>query len=482
MKADRGICYYPTDIIKSLNDYILANLELFPTTNKECKKASDVFVNDILQINEIAGQYLPILNYNGIISRKWRQKLKFKESLALDDYLEVLTKISHETDEEEKKENKKRIGLIYEKLAEQLPNLPLPKKENLSDWANNNKILAKNGDFYYPNELSYVTIDGFNASNLIFINKPTSKINELFKLWRVKIIDKVIPKISNSKVEIEDLRKQLKHISPLVALVALKELKNRKEWESKYKKINQKLSEISFYETTEIYISYGNEEDEQQQSTYADGNKFYYIGNWYKPRVLDGLVEPLCKFLDIRDADRILTVLLSDTFLEGLKYLKEKGFETSLIPEHLINPKEEEKVPNQWNRNYNQTDEDLGKKGEMIVFEELKRIYSNKYGQSIKETEDGFTIGRKLNVIWHNKSRNTIKDHDFKIIENNKEIYIDSKATPFGKNVEKVSLYISGNELNLMENAEKYLIARVYNVNENYSIEFVKLEIDKFAN
>ena len=462
--------------------WTIENLELFPTTNKQCKKASEIFNNNATQIKEIAGKYLPILDYSEVVSPEWQEVLKFKKQIELDDYLEVLTKISQETDEEEQKENKKRVSLIYEKLAELLPNLHLSEKEKLSEWANENKILAKNGNFYLPNELSFVAIDGFNADKLIYPEKVSDeKIIELFRCWKVNIVDKnnVYPKFSNTISLMESLKNQLEYIAPLIALVAVEKSKSQKEWQDKYQRIINKLSEISFYETSEIHISYGNEQDVQERSTWADGNKFYYVGNWAKPRVLDGLVEPLGKFLSIRYEERILTVLLSDTFSEGLKYLEEKGFDTSLIPKDLTNPEIEARFPNQTNRVYNQSDEDLGKKGEMIVFEELKRIYSDKYGQTIEEVENGFTIGENLKVIWRNKTENTTANHDFKITENGREIYIDSKATPYGKNVEKVALYISGNELNLMENAEKYLIARVYNAFGNPSIEFVKLKIDK---
>lgn len=463
--------------------WVIENIELIPTVQQKCLKSTDVFANSIPQIREIAGKYLPILDYDGIISPEWMDLLKLKEQLKLEDYLEVLTKISQEIDEEEQKENRKRISLIYEKLSEILPNLHPSQKEPLRRWGEENRLLAKDGDFYLPKELSLVTIDGFNANNLIYTEKKdTGGFVELFRLWGISIIDKVTPKFSNSTITQESLKRQLYLIAPLLALVAVEKSKSKKEWEDEYKRINQRLSEISFFETTEIQLSYGDGSDLQRRSSYADRNSFYYVGNWYKPRILDGLVEPLCKFLKIGYAERILTVLLSDFFSEGLKYLEEKGFNCSLIPEHLTNPKEEKRVPNQDNREHNQSDEDIGKKGELIVFEDLKRIFSNKYGQSIEEIENGFIIiGSNLKVIWRNKSENTTADHDFKIIENNKEFYIDSKATTYGKNVEKVALYISGDELNLMEKAEKYLIARVYNVFGNSSVEYVRLQIDDIA-
>lgn len=462
--------------------WVLTHFSIFPIQSKECKKASEVFNNSIPQIKEISGKYLPLLDYTGIISAQWQEILKFKEQLKLDDYLTILTKIWQDTEltEEEQKENKKRVFLIYQKIAELYPNLHLNDKSKLKDWSNSNKLLARDGKFYLPKDLSIVTIDGFNADYLIYTeNKVDESIISLFDFLGVKVIDKVTPKFSNSMVSQESLRKQLEYIAPLIALVAVEKSKNKKEWEEEFSRICRKLSEITFYETTEILLTYGNEQDQQQRSTYSEGNKFYYVGNWYKPRVLDGLIEPLCKFLNIRYAERILTVLLSDLFMEGLKYLEEKGFDTSLIPESLKNPEIVERIPNQTNRQYNQTDEDLGKKGEMIVFEELKQIYYQKYKQPIINTERGFRIDGSVEVIWRNKSENTTTNHDFKIIEKEREIYIDSKATTYNKNVEKLALYISGNELDLMEKAEKYLIARVYNaMSDNSTVEFIKIQLD----
>lgn len=462
--------------------WVFNNLPIFPVQSKECKKASEVFNNAIPQIKEISGKYLPILDYSGVISAQWQEILKFKEQLRLDDYLTILTKIwqDKELTEDEQKENKKRVYSIYQKLAELYSNLHISDKSKLKEWSNSNKLLARDGKFYLPKELSFVTIDGFNADNLIYTeNKVEDRVISLFEFWGVKVIDKVTPKFSNSMVSQESLRKQLEYIAPLIALVAVEKSKNKKEWEDEFSRISKKLSEITFYETTEILLTYGNEQDQQQRSTYSEGNKFYYVGNWFRPRVLDGLIEPLCKFLNIRYAERILTVLLSDLFMEGLKYLEEKGFDTSLIPESLKNPELEERIPNQTNRQYNQTDEDLGKKGEMIVFEELKYIYSQKYKQPIINTESGFRIDGSVDIIWRNKSGNTTSNHDFKIIERGREIYIDSKATIYNKNVEKLALYISGNELDLMEKAEKYLISRVYNaMSDSPTVEFIKMQLD----
>lgn len=463
------------------NDWFIENYSIFPTTQKTCLKVSEVYSNAITEILEIAGNHLPVFDYDGAIPPDWKNYLKFIKKLTVDDYLLILNRIWSENsqDEQLQKENQKRIGLIYEKLA--LENFHSSESERIKQWATSNKLLAKNGtDFYYPKDLQLVRISGFNENTLAFADEKNEHIVELLRLFGVSIIDKVTKHIPNSKVEIKDLKHKLLQVSPLIALVAVEKSKNRKDWETEFSRITNKLSAICFFQTSEIYLSYGDNEGKQKRSSWAEENEFYYVGKWYSPRVLDGLIEPLGKFLNIRYAERILTVLLLETFAGGIEYLKEKSLDISLIPDELLNSKEPEtNTNNQNNRDYNQSDEDLGRAGELFIYGELKRIYTQKYGQPIEETKTGFKIGSNVEVFWVNIFKESFENHDFKVVELNKEIYIDSKATPYGKNVEKVALYISGNELDLMERAEKYLIARVYNAtSENATIEFVRLQID----
>ncbi|MCX2478369.1 hypothetical protein OQY15_04660 [Pedobacter sp. MC2016-15] len=476
--------YLSSEQLKSQNcpsnyfQWILENVSIFPTLNKKCYKATEVFANTA-DIKALGGKYIPVLDYDQTLSPEWRDALNFKYHLTLDTYLEILSKIWQDTDlsESEQIENKARVGVIYDKLSQ--IELHETDKDKISGWALKNKLLANNGkDFYNPNELSIVVEEGFNASSIIYVRKSNSEILELLRLFGVRIIDKVIPSISNSKVEIQDLKTKILQITPLIALVAVEKSRNKKEWEIEFERINKKLSNIRFFETEEIFLSYGNEADKQRRSSWAEDDNFYYVGKWFSPRVLDGLVGPLGKFFSIRYAERILTVLLLETFEGGLEYLREKGYEISLIPNELMSPSYQEVVLlNQSNRVYNQIDEDLGKQGEIFVFKELKRIYSNKYNQPIQDTLTGFKIDDKIEVFWRNISGTTTTDHDFKIVDLGDQIYIDSKATAYDKNVEKLALYISGNELSLMEAADKFLIARVYNAtSEKPTMELVKLE------
>ncbi|MBD2458616.1 DUF3883 domain-containing protein [Nostoc sp. FACHB-87] len=493
--------YGSTTKVENYFYWSLENSKFIPTTQKTCLKASDVFSSSIRKIKEIGGKYLPIFDCEEPIPSNWLSYLKFKTNLEVSDYLEVLKSISEDVNisEEEREENKKRICLIYEDLASL--DLHTVDKEKIKSWSVDNKLLSRNGwIFFHPKDLSVVTVEGFKAANLVYTEKTNLKIIELLRLFGISIIDTVKALITNNTLEVKNLKSKLIKIAPLIALISVEKSKNRKDWETEYKFIEEKINNICIFETSEIFLSYGNDDDKQKRTSWAEKNNFYYVGNWNSPRVLDGIVEPLGKFLDIRYAERLLIVLLLETFANGIEYLKEKGYNVELIPETILNIDESENIIDsieydicgiaQENRPYNQYDEDLGRKGEEFVYGELKRIYSQKYNSSIQETDTGFKIisiketSKKhktinlLEVFWLNKEHNTTANHDFKVVENGKEIYIDSKATPYNKNEEKIPFYISSKEFALMETAETYLIARVFNVTTDPTLIFIKLKVD----
>jgi hypothetical protein len=236
-KSDYGVHYFGYAGNRRINlpilfkDWFIENVNIFPTTQNTCLIASQVYSNAISQIFDVAGKYLPVFDYEGAVPPEWQTHLKFIPTLGLNEYLQILGSIWRENSQDEilQKENQKRIGLIYEKLA--LMNFHSSEREKIKEWANSNKMLAKNGtDFYYPKDLSIVTVDGFRASHLAFAEKQSPEIIELLRLFGVQIIDKVNATISNSKVEITDLKTKLLQTSPLIALVAVEKSKNRKEW------------------------------------------------------------------------------------------------------------------------------------------------------------------------------------------------------------------------------------------------------------
>lgn len=466
-----------------LNHWILHNRPVFPTVQGRSEVATNVFVNENW-IREIGGKYLPVFDYEGNLPNSWLDYLPLKRAPDLDDLLSILTVIWLDTtqDEQELRENSSRIGLIYDKLAENY----LGYEDKLRNWASVNKLLAKDGKtFLRPAELSVVTVDGFKAPTLAFCDEKNEQVINLLRIFGVQIFDEVIPEISNSCVEIQALKKQLNYILPLIAVVSVEKSKNKREWEKEYRRLQARLATASFFKTTAILLSYGNDQDKLSRSSWANENAFYYVGEWYKPRVLDGLVEPIGKFMGIRYAERHLSVLLSDVFSEGLEYIREKFGEeaVAMIPENLLYPAEPSSTDGVGDRNSpsNPIHEDIGHEGELFVYEELRRFYTNKYQIAVTETQQGFKVESLVEVIWRNKLERTTWNHDFKVLEGETEIYIDSKATSCPEHAEKVAFYLSSNEFRLMETAKMYLIARVFNVYSSPVVKFIRMDLTQLA-
>lgn len=427
-------------------NWSLENSEVIPTTIGKCLQGKDVFINQ-KEIKDIGGKYLPVFDYEGIIPQKWLEYLPFKSSLKLDDYLTILAEISKEdsADQDLNKENQKRVTQIYKKLADDY----LGYSDKLKQWANKNKILSKNGkSFFYPSELSVVTAKGFKGHNLAFCDEKNEKIIELLKIFGVLVIDKIILDISG-QAERQDLKKQLIHILPLLVIVSIETEKSRskKGWEYEFNRLKNKLSNIVFFEASEIYLSYGNAEDKQKSSSYYEDDNFYYVGKWNKPRVLDSLVETLGKFLGIRDAERHLSVLLSDTFEEGIEYLKEKFGDSVLdiIPDELRNSSElmESDLspsPSEKQRfsatNHNSDDAvsspELAEKYGILGEEWASRFYSSQGYKVLKSPESSYdlvcqkaseSLKVEVKAITFNRPNIRLTEREWEQMAKDKDIY-----------------------------------------------------------
>ena len=398
---------YETIINTTYFEWYIRNKECIPTTVGKCYKAENVFVNS-KEIKDIAGNYLPVFDCAHPTSPELRNFFGFIHELDLKHYLEILKNISDDSSltQEKQKENKNIVKLIYEKLAS--INLHITEKEEIINWGMKHKLLAQDcKTFLSPSELSIVTAKGFKALNLAFWDENNNKVVELLKIFGVTVIDKIKADISN-KTKTQDLTNKLRQILPLIVVVSIEESRTKKDWKSEYSGLRDKLNEIVFFEATEIYLSYGNAEDKQKSSSYSEDNSFYYVGKWNKPRILDSLVEPLGNFLGIEYAERHLSVLLSDTFEEGIEYLKEKFGNNAIdiIPAELRNPSEIDQVSSASTKIYDD-DEFIYLDNEFIYRDDdglTSRELAEKYGKMGKDSAKKFYSNQGYEVMDSSES------------------------------------------------------------------------------
>lgn len=416
-KSDMGICYYPTSLTP-FNDWIIKNLAIFPTTQKKCLVASEVFINSRDNI-EIGGKYLPVFDCNLFPSDNWSDYLPFKKVFELDDYLQVIEAIESDTlkDEELKNINKKRLGLIYNKLKSLIPNLSAKKKNIISEWASSHKLLCDNGSFENANELKWVKIEGFTNTSehlkTLFIPENcetnTDNFKELLQLFGVQIIDDfyVDPK---EKVEEDSLRKQLLVILPYFTSII--ERKNyEKQYSDEFSRLLKIINKTKFYKTSEIVLSFEIQTEViTGTSLYAyldkgnDKHNLFYKNNWSNQITLFSLIPEILKLFNLTDLTEELKLLIQLNESEIKDWCLEQGY--NVVNENItvaISKSEEEIVKISTNDN---CEEEIKPSEASLLYDysSIKtRISINEEAQEIifNTLEDnGFIVDKRYNITY----------------------------------------------------------------------------------
>lgn len=515
--SDKGICYYPR-VIESFNKWYVLNMPIFSTTLKECCRANDTFIND-KEIKEIAGKFLPVFDYNEPLSDAWRTLLPFKDKLELRDYLTVLEKIAEQTEEDEilRKYNRKKIGLIYNKLASLLPDFSEEKKEAIKNWASDSKLLSANGKFENANELKWIKIDGFTTASekLKIIQLPencdinSKTFEELISLFQVQIIDKFIPSFDKEKKDFE-LKDKLQNILPY--FVAIIEKKQYAEFTKEFDRLFSILTKSEFFNAAEIKLSFKfhNETIEGASlNVFRELNNFYFKGRWRTPITMFTLIPELSSLLEVKGLNDELRLLLQLDEAEIIEWLTGLGYDIPDIktkPEYqtakqkikieatakigattteeneVTQPEEdyqeyvEVQQPERFEPEIKAQDIDATnikpRRKKFIVDNSTEQLQC----QEIADDDVRFAIGRwseefvfknlhkwgnYSEIVWENEIDESGKPYDFKLVENGKTKFIEVKGTPSS---EKDLIYLSSKEWNLMfEQKDNYILIRVYN-------------------
>lgn len=484
-------------------EYFITHEKCIPTTREECYQHDQVILNQE-NFKIIGGDFLPILDLEINLPKQVIEFFSFRTEITLGEYLDTLGHISQQ---EYKKEDIpqliKRIELIYEALVQFDQD---DKKEKIREWGKVNKILATDNNFYLPQDLSCITLDRFEISttfnHFVRLPKQNTKTIELLKILGVVLIGKesLEFKVEGKHLD-NDLTQHLTNRLPLIALVMAN--KNSSTWSQEFDNLEKAIDGVEFYRANEINISlnYGDQETiRQKQYSCLNQNNIYYVGNWNSPRSLFSLIDNLSDLLKINKLTKELNLLLLEEFDSCLEWLKELGYDISLIPEDYritsctVKTESNFHEPEQRVRTSAQEEYDsqTGRLGEEFVYERLKKIYQKKYSideKNLENTRLGFKI-KDIEIIWNNREQESGKDHDFKIIneykyiKNNKsyiirsDYFIEVKSTTTNENdIRNIPFYFSINEWNLMDRSDNnYYIARVFNARTKPSMKLIKFQ------
>jgi len=298
--------------------WMIENANIFPAKNGNCMLAREIIVNDP-EFVKIGGNYLPIFDCNELLTEEWLKILPFQMSLRLSDYLTILSSIA--SDPENLKENKERIMLIYKKLSENF----LSQSNEIKAWAEDNKILSINSEFKKTQELKFINHLGFVADDLIYTDENiTEGIVKLFELLGVTVVHEFKPEILNSESN-PGLKIRLQEILPYILLIA--EKRNNINFSDSYTTLSEKIDRFDFVSAEDIILSYeSNGEMVRGNSvrSYLTEGVLYYKGRWNNQMTLYSLITDISRFLEIKNLDNELRVLLLSDINDIQAFLSEE--------------------------------------------------------------------------------------------------------------------------------------------------------------
>ena len=382
-----------TNKYHSYLEYVLANVQKFPTTMGSAESPCDIYINSPSNL-EIGGKYLPILDIDNKIDDSWRELLPFKRELSTQDLLKILEKISEDVDLS-KDDIRKSISKIYRELIER----GLEDSTELTEWGKAHHLLSNSGDFMTPANLNYITIDGFKSRNKVYCDnvgrENREKLLHLLRTFGVRVItpNDITPEFEDC-IERDDIKVKLEKKLQYLTLIKSEE---NSSFDNSNELLKEKISKSRFFKCQGISLTYGNKNDVIQKQTFSKDGEFYYIGDITAAKI-EPMLTPLCRFLGLNNREsELMVILLTDKHNDLLDFLSDKGYDVSLLQEATIEelptseleaefpyetPKAREKLPT-GNTAYQTNDSE-----DNVSDEEKNRAheeYLSKYSEKVKQ-------------------------------------------------------------------------------------------------
>lgn len=305
------------DTVENYVPWFIKNYDCLPTTLKNCLNSKRIFINDKDIIN-FASHYLPIFD-GPILSSEWKSFFKFRTNLYLSDYLEILNKISLDSNEKGKvkKENIDRIQKIYSILLENCVNWSTEDNNIVENWAKNNSLLNTNNEFTKTSDLLFYSDDNENIFqekymfiNINSMNKQNRNIKTLMKCLNITIINQDRFSLEETQKKVcEELTLKMNKILPFFKLW-LQNIITDESLNSKIINIDEKFSNIKFYEADELIIKNDEVNFTKKVNIHYFEQTIIVKKPWDSNSVLIQLPEVICNLLDLRGFDKKLNFLL----------------------------------------------------------------------------------------------------------------------------------------------------------------------------
>ena len=320
--------------------WYIQNVDCIPTLMKTAQKANEIFINSE-DIIKISGNYLPVFDGDEL-SQDWKAFFKFKTSLALSDYLELLNRISLDVTKKSKikKDNLNRIQSIYKVLLDLSINWGEAEISQAKAWANNGSLLNTKQQFTRSNTLKYfldgnesIFQDQFYFLNISAENKRHSNLECFLSYFKVKILkESDFELISTQKEECASLISHLKVILPYFKIWIDNEVINENITQS-LAKLDEKVESLNIYQAEELNINYTDIDFIKSVNVHFNEFSLFVTNPWNSNSVLLKLPEVLCRYFYLVGHDKKLDFLLRSSYDEILKYFAQENIN---IPEEVL--------------------------------------------------------------------------------------------------------------------------------------------------
>lgn len=324
--------------------WYINNQDCVPTKMHNCRKATDVFLNDT-SIIDLVSNYLPVFD-GPDLSADWKSFFQFKTQITLSDYLELLSNIVADATEDGriKKENRERIQDVYTFLLNLTTNWSDAEIAQVQEWAKDIMLPDKSGFLRTVDDLRYYA-DGDisifqDEFNFVFLNSPNRKhshIETFLNILGIEIFKQEKFSLSyNEEIESASLLKdKLNMISPYLEKWILSE--EQVNAESKIEKLYKGIEKLDIHEVSELKIKYNKWKKIVQ--FHLKDDVLYVTSPWDSNMSLMYLPDKLCYYLDIKGFENELDFLLRSKDDEIQKHFKHEHIK---LPEQVIIAEEKE--------------------------------------------------------------------------------------------------------------------------------------------
>lgn len=324
------------DSVDNFVPWFIKNIKCIPTMSEKCEIASAVLLNTA-EIKAISGKYLAVFN-GPELTADWKAFFNFRTSLELQDYLDILSKISVDVDEKGniKNENYKRIQSIYSALLVQCVNWSTDEIVEVENWAITGLLLNTLNQFSHCTTIKYF-IDGNEAifqEQYCFIqlsaeNKNSPNLEKFLTHFRVQVLRQSEFDLIHTQEEVcSALMNKLKVILPYFKIWIENE-DGDVDTRDNLKNIESKLDVLKVFQAEELKITYSGIDFTKSVNIHFNETSLYVTDPWNSNSVLLKLSDILCKYFQLVGHEKKLDFLLRSSGDEIQKYFMQEEIDIS---------------------------------------------------------------------------------------------------------------------------------------------------------